>query len=396
MVNEMRSVINASVFLVVCTLLSSCGRLEHTVNELKLKWSSPDPDDVTPEILSTVDYNLQIAPLATSLYLPWAIEFLPDDSLLVTEKNGSLILINLETGDQDEIRGVPDTQIWGQGGLMDVVTHPDFSINSYLYLAFAAPVPGNEVVTRVVRATLEGFRLVDHIELFSALPASVEGYHFGSALTFDDDGFLYITSGERGVRGPVQDLDNSLGKVIRLHDDGSVPADNPFVDDESALPEIFTLGHRNPQAILIEPETREVWAIEHGPRGGDEVNRLVAGGNYGWPVVGYGLEYDEDVPVAEATSRPGIEEPLYYYDPSIATSGATFYTGDVFEEWRGDLFIGGLGRQLVSRLDVENGQIVGREDFDFPGRVRDIEEGPDGLLYVLTDEGMLYRVSPVE
>ena len=373
-------------------LAAACGRVDHAVGELETRLTSPDPEDVATTVVVTEHYTIELAALATAFYLPWSIEILPDARVLVTEKNGKLFRLDPDSGRRVEIGGVPNTRVWGQGGLMDVVLHPDFARNGWLYLSLAAPVENDQVVTRVVRARLDDDRLVDREVIFSAEPPLESGAHFGSALVFDDAGFLYVTSGERSVRGPVQELGNHLGKVLRLTAAGEVPPDNPFAGVAGAMQEIFTLGHRNPQAILIEPGSREVWAIEHGPRGGDEVNRLVAGGNYGWPVVGYGREYDADRLVGEATSRAGIEEPIYYFDPSIGTAGAAFYAGAEFPEWQGDLLIGGLAASSIVRLELAAGQVVSREDIALPDRVRDIEIGPGGLIYVLTDGGYLYSV----
>jgi len=373
-------------------LAAACGRVEHAFNELGARIGSEDPEDIPPAQLRSALYSLELTAVATGLYQPWAIEFLPDGNLLVTEKNGKLFRLELADGDRQEIDGVPDTEIWGQGGLMDVILHPDFAANRWIYMTLAAAVDDDHVVTRVVRARLDDDRLTGVEIVVSADPPLNSGAHFGSALAFDDAGFLYVTSGERGAGLPVQELGNHLGKILRVAADGAVPPDNPFAQTSGAMSEIYTLGHRNPQAILIEPVSREVWAIEHGPRGGDEVNRLVPGANYGWPVVGYGREYDADRLVGEATSRPGIEEPVYYFDPSIATSGAAFYTGDEFPAWRGNLLIGGLGSQLLVRLEIADFRVLSREDIAMPDRVRDVEQGPDGLVYLLMDGGTVHRL----
>lgn len=342
--------------------------------------------------LYTDDYRIDAVPLVTDFSNPWSLEFLPDGMILVTEKDGVLFRIDPATGEREQIDGVPETRLIGQGGLMDVVAHPSFAENSLLYLTLATPVGDYTAVTRVARGRLDGNRLNDVEIIFTAEPPVAGGEHFGSALTFDDEGFLFITTGERGVRESAQSLDNHLGKVLRLTDDGRIPDDNPFVDQADAMPEIFTLGHRNAQSILIEPVSREVWSIEHGPAGGDEVNRLLPGANYGWPVIGYGREYGEDRLVGEATSREGIEEPVYYFDPSTGTAGATFYTGNVFDDWQNNLLIAGLSYRLITRLEIRNGEVVDREDIYIPGRIRDLEEGPDGLIYALMDAGILYQL----
>jgi aldose sugar dehydrogenase len=384
--------ISIALMLVVTT---ACGRVEHTVGKLQSRFGSGEAGGADLRLVETDHYKLQIKALTTRLYLPFALEFLPDGTLLVTEKNGSLVRVDPVTGRLTNIDGVPDTRVWGQGGLMDVVPHPDFLANRLIYMSLAAPLPGDKVVTRVVRARLEGDRLIQHHVIFSAEPLLQSGEHFGSALVFDDAGYLFITSGERGEGVAAQDPASHLGKIIRLSDDGEVPRDNPFAGIPGARPEIYSIGHRNPQSILIEPASREVWAIEHGPRGGDEVNRLKPGANYGWPVVGYGREYGEDRLVGEATSREGVEEPVHFYDPSIATAGATFYTGDVFPAWRGNLLIGGLASQSISRLEIVDGRVLSREDIVLGERVRDLEQGPDGQLYMLTDNGRLYSINAI-
>jgi glucose/arabinose dehydrogenase len=250
-----------------------------------------------------------------------------------------------------------------------------------------------------VRARLEDGALVDLEEIFQAQPGFSGGRHFGSRLAFDPDGYLFITVGERGQRDEAQSLESHNGTVVRLHDDGTIPEDNPFVGEAGARPEIFSYGHRNPQGMDIHPETGVPWLQEHGARGGDEVNIVEAGVNYGWPVITYGIDYS-GAPIGEGTAKPGMAQPIHYWVPSIAPSGMTFYSGDAFPEWQGDLFVGALKFALITRLELDGDQVLAEERLleDQLGRIRDVRTGPDGFLYLLTDEadGALYRLQPAE
>jgi glucose/arabinose dehydrogenase len=276
---------------------------------------------------------------------------------------------------------------------MDVVPHPDFASNRLLYLSFSKPnADGSEATTAVVRGRFENDRLTNVEEIFEAV--SRGRGHYGSRLAFDRDGFLFITVGERQVpsRGdleahPAQDISNHHGTINRLHDDGRVPADNPFVDRPNARPEIWSYGHRNPQGLAIHPETGDVWATEHGPQGGDELNLIRPGLNYGWPVVGYGVNYGSGTAIHEGTRRDGMESPVHFWVPSIATSGLLIYTGDKFPEWQGNLFVGGLAGQQLARLTMDGQQVEIEETLVHGlGRVRDVRQGPDGYIYLAIDD----------
>jgi glucose/arabinose dehydrogenase len=288
---------------------------------------------------------------------------------------------------------VPEVFAQGQGGLLDVVPHPDFASNRFLYLSFSKPnAEGSEATTAVVRGRFENDRLTNVEEIFEAV--SRGRGHYGSRLAFDRDGFLFITVGERQVpsRGdleahPAQDISNHHGTINRLHDDGRVPADNPFVDRPNARPEIWSYGHRNPQGLAIHPETGDVWATEHGPQGGDELNLIRPGLNYGWPVVGYGVNYGSGTAIHEGTRRDGMESPVHFWVPSIATSGLLIYTGDKFPEWRGNLFVGGMAGQQLARLTMDGQQVEIEETLVHGlGRVRDVRQGPDGYIYLAIDD----------
>lgn len=335
--------------------------------------------------------------VVSGLEHPWAMAFLPDGRILVTERPGRLRLIEDGRLHPDPIQGLPEIRPVGQGGLLDIILHPDYQDNGWLYFAYAAPGPGG-VGTEVARARLDGMRLKDLEVLFSMEPKTRAGRHFGSRLVIDQDNYLYFGIGDRGERPRAQQLDDHAGSMIRLHDDGRVPAHNPFVDREDARPEIFSYGHRNPQGLTLHPETGQVWEHEHGPQGGDELNIIKKGVNYGWPVITYGVNYVIGTKIGEGTHKAGMEQPLYYWDPSIAPSGMDFYTGDKFPQWRGNLFIGALKFQLLVRLELDGTRVTREERLleGELGRIRDVETGPDGYLYLLTDEddGRLVRLIP--
>ncbi len=340
--------------------------------------------------------TFELVTVASGLDHPWGMAFLPDGALLITERGGQLRL--LRDGQLEPIEGVPEVAASGQGGLLDIALHPGFASNRWIYLSYAGP-GADGAATTVARARLGEGALEDLEVIFRAVPEIRSSKHFGSRLVFDRDGFLYVTAGERGQGARAQDLAQHPGSVLRLGDDGSVPEGNPFVGRADAQPEIFAYGHRNPQGMAVHPETGAIWTQEHGPRGGDEVNIERAGANYGWPVITYGIDYS-GAPVGEGTHKEGMEQPVHYWVPSIAPSGMAFYEGDAFPEWQGDLFVGALKDQLLARLELDGERVVAEERLleGEIGRIRDVETGPDGFLYLLTDEsdGALYRLEPAE
>lgn len=350
------------------------------------------------QTFSSAEHKFRVVTVTKGLSHPWGMAFLPGGDMLVTEREGRLRLVRNGVLEPVAIAGVPRVVARNQGGLLDIALHPQFATNRWVYLSYSAPARGGSA-TRVVRARFKGRRLQDMETIFEAKPATDSGHHFGSRLVFAPDGKLFITSGERGTPNSAQDLGDHRGKIIRLHDDGRVPEDNPFVGRKGVRPEIYSYGHRNPQGMVAHPATGEIWAHEHGAQGGDEVNLIKPGVNYGWPVITHGKSY-AGFPIGVGTHHPGMEQPLTYWVPSIAPSGMAFYTGNRFPRWRGNLFVGALAGRLVARLTVEGRRITGEERLlgNLGVRIRDVRDGPDGYLYLLTDEsnGALLRLEPAE
>jgi glucose/arabinose dehydrogenase len=322
--------------------------------------------------------------------------FLPDGRLLVTERPGRLRIIKDGALLAQPVAGLPPVEARGQGGLLDIALHPRFTENGWVYLTYTARGAGG-VGTEVFRARLNGDRLIDGRVIFRMLPKLEGGRHFGSRLLFDRAGFLYITLGDRGEQDRAQRLEQHAGKLIRLKDDGSLPADNPFAGQTGARPEIFSLGHRNVQGAALHPASGRIWTHEHGPQGGDEINVLRPGVNYGWPVITYGVEYVIGTKIGEGAEKPGMAQPLYKWVPSIAPTGMAFYTGEAFPKWQGNLFVGSLKFGLLVRLSLDGERVIGEERLlTGIGRVRDVRQGPDGFIYLLTDapDGSLLRLEP--
>ncbi len=346
------------------------------------------------------EHAFRVVTMTRGLEHPWGLAFLPDGRRLVTERPGRLRLVAVDgTLDPQPVTGLPTIAIHGQGGLLDVALHPGFAENGLIYLSYAARGEGG-VGTEVARGRLVDHRLENVEVLFRQQPKSSGGRHFGSRLVFDRQGYLYITLGDRGEQERAQKMDDLAGKIVRLHDDGRIPADNPFADRPGARPEIYSLGNRNVQGAALHPVTGELWAQEHGPQGGDEVNVIRAGRNYGWPVITYGVEYVVGTKIGEGTHKPGMEQPLHVWVPSIAPSGMAFYQGDRFPRWRGDLFVGALKDQMLVRLRFDGEKRVKEERLlkGVLGRIRDVRAGPDGYLYLLTDspDGVIARLEPTD
>jgi glucose/arabinose dehydrogenase len=364
--------------------------------------SSERPTNATAVVsTAATEYGkVRLVTVAAGLEHPWGMAFLPDGRLLVTERPGRLRIVGADGRLGAALEGVPAVAAVLQGGLLDVALDPQFRDNQLVYLSYAEPRDGGNGTSvargRLTERGLEGLEVI-----FRQQPAVDSRHHFGSRLVFDRGGRLFVTMGDRNSeRARAQELDTHIGKVVRIERDGKVPPDNPFVGRADAKPEIWSYGHRNVQGAALHPVTGELWTNEHGPKGGDELNRTLAGRNYGWPLVTYGVEYSGRM-ISESPTAPGIDPPVHYWVPSIATSGLLFYTGDRFPKWRGNAFVGGLASKQVSRLELDGSRVV-REEVLFKGmlnqRVRDVEQGPDGCIYLLTDQddGQLLRIEPAD
>jgi glucose/arabinose dehydrogenase len=353
-----------------------------------------NPLQAQNDVQPSQHHSFRVAKVVDGLQNPWSMAFLPNGDMLVTERPGRLRLVKSGVLQPEPVGGVPQVRARGQGGLLDVVLHPNFASNRFVYLSFSKPNEnGSQATTAVVRGRLEGNELTGVQEIFEAKAWSNGGNHFGSRLAFDSNGYLFITVGDRGVSPdpatvdthPGQLLSDHQGSVMRLHDDGRVPSDNPFVNRQGALPEIWTYGHRNLQGLAIHPATGDIWQTEHGPQGGDELNLIVPGRNYGWPVIGYGLQYGGSV-IHKSAQREGMEQPAHYWVPSIATSGLLAYTGDSFPAWKNNLFVGGLAGQQLVRVTLDGRRVTSTEVLlRGMGRVRDVRQGRDGFIYIAFD-----------
>ncbi|WP_138430910.1 PQQ-dependent sugar dehydrogenase [Fodinibius saliphilus] len=336
--------------------------------------------------------------IISEISVPWGMAWLPDGTMLITERSGDLWLYNDEKLRDEPIAGVPKVWARSQGGLLDIALHPNYEQNGWIYITYSSPEGGGGANTALMRARLNEGRteLIDKEMLYKAEPNTTRGQHFGSRIVFDNEGYVYFGIGDRGNRDVnPQDITRDAGKIYRLHDDGRIPEDNPFVDSADAKNAIFAYGIRNPQGMALNPETGELWEHEHGPRGGDEVNIIKAGNNYGWPIISYGINYS-GTEFAEDTARAGMEQPEWYWDPSIAPSGMTFVTSDKYPEWKGDLLVGSLKFGYIVHCKVKNNTVTDTEIVlrDI-GRTRNIKQGPDGYIYIATEgDNGIVRVIP--
>ena len=383
------------LLLTACTAGGDPGASDESTSSAELTGT------VVVDSVESEEATFRVRRMLDSLDHPWAVDWLPDGRMLITERPGTLVLV--DGASRTDLANVPDVWAQGQGGLLDIRPHPEYEETGWIYLSYSIEGEKEDhAATRVARAKLDGDRLTDVETLYTQFPFVKSGVHFGSRIAFLDDGTMVVTLGERGQRfndGPgAQDSTNTIGTTIRLTLDGEVPEDNPFVGRDDIPDEVFAYGHRNQQGMAIHPETGDIWQHEHGPHGGDELNLVQAGKNYGWPAVTYGDEYSDQSPIG-GTEAPGMTQPVTYWDPSPALSGMSFYSGNQISGWTGDLFLGALAHQKLLRLEMEDREVTHQEELlrDEIGRVRDVATGPDGYLYFLTDEdnGGLYRLEPL-
>lgn len=340
--------------------------------------------------------SLKLEQVAKGLSIPWGLVFISPSELLITERKGNVLLLNLKNSKIIKLKNVPEVLVDGQGGMLDVAIPPDYQSSKWIYFTYVKEVEVQGATT-LARARLENESLVQWQELLVSKSATSTGYHFGSRITFDENGHVYFGIGDRGERPNSQDLKNHAGTIIRLNLDGSVPADNPYVNSKSVLPEIWSYGHRNPQGLSYDFKNKYLWEIEHGPRGGDEINLILPGKNYGWPVISYGKEYWGPVAVGEGTQRKGMQQPAKVYIPSIAPGSLIVYTGDAFPKWKGNLFAGALKLKHINRIAVnEHGEAVKEERLlnSLDQRIRALAQSPEGWIYFSTDSGNIYRLKP--
>ncbi len=369
------SVLLACLFVVM--LNQSCAQ------DVENKAITPDKVPFSPQLL--ID----------EMQIPWGMVFLPDGSMLVTERSGTLV--HFKDGKKTTVANVPEVYERGQGGLLDIELHPDYENNGWVYISYVSS-EGEEKGgnTALIRAKLVDNSLIDNELLYKASPNTTKGQHFGSRIEFDNNGYLYLSIGERGARDEnPQDITRDGGKIYRFFDDGRIPEDNPFVGTDGAKTAIYSYGHRNPQGMVKHPETGEIWNHEHGPKGGDEINIVKAGANYGWPVITYGINYS-GTPITDITEKEGMEQPIHHWTPSIAPSGMTFITTDTYgSDWNGSLLVGSLVFQYLERLEMDGTKVVSQEKLMVDiGRVRDVKEGPDGLIYVAVEGKGVYKLVP--
>ena len=373
--------------LIICVSLLACKSNGQNNGDQHLRTGEPITSEKAAFYVDT---------LHTGLDNPWGMAWLPDGRLLVNERKGEILVFDKDTYSGNKLVGFPETYERGQGGLLDIQLHPQYAENGWIYVTYAKPGQGGGSTT-LIRFKLDGNQITDLEELYQTQPLSNSGVHFGSRIIFDNEGYLYFSTGERGTKENSQNLANDMGKVHRLHDDGRIPSDNPFVNEPNAKHSIWSYGHRNVQGMVYDAANNMIYATEHGPRGGDELNIVEKGKNYGWPVITYGIDYNGTI-ISELTEKEGMEQPIHYWTPSIAACGLLFYTGDKYPGWQGNLFAGALALTHVARVEVSNGKYTHEEKLlEQIGRVRQIAQSPDGYIYVLTEgPGMLLKLVPAQ
>jgi glucose/arabinose dehydrogenase len=353
--------------------------------------------DPETENKSTTDQTMKVTPelYFDGVSVPWGMAWLPSGEMLVTDRSGKLYKV--KDGELEaEVSGLPEIYSRGQGGLLDIVLHPDYASNDWIYITYSSPEgEGEGANTAIMRAKLENNALVQSEVLYKATPNSTRGQHYGSRIAFDGDGYLYFSVGDRGNRDVnPQDLSRDAGKIYRLNDDGSVPSDNPFVNESGAIDAVYSYGHRNPQGMSMHPETGRIWANEHGPRGGDELNLIEAGKNYGWPVISYGINYNGTA-FTDITEKEGMEQPKTYWDPSIAPSGLAFVTSDMYPDWKGKALVGSLKFGYLVLVEFDGNEVISRTNvLEDIGRTRNVRQAPDGYIYVAVDGKGIYKIMP--
>ena len=346
------------------------------------------------EFKSDGDFSYKAETVVDGLDIAWGMEFLPDGSILIAEQEGKMLLF--KDGETTEIKSVPEVVYKNQGGLLDLKLHPDYANNGWIYFSFSGNTENDEGAnTMIMRARLKENELIDKEVIYKATPNTKKGQHFGSRLEFDKNGYLFFSIGDRGNRNEnPQDINRDGGKIYRLNDDGSIPSDNPFVASAGAKAAVYSYGHRNPQGMAMNPNTGEIWTHEHGPQGGDEINIIKPGKNYGWPVITYGINYDGSV-ITDDSALPGMEQPLHYWVPSIAPSGMAFVNSDRYPAWKGNLLVGSLKFQYLNLVFLDKGKVVKEEKLmEGMGRVRTVKVGPDGYIYVSVEQLGIVRLMP--
>ncbi|MDO8966115.1 PQQ-dependent sugar dehydrogenase [Algoriphagus sp.] len=366
------------------------------------KSCTPKDEDGTPnESITEIKFTtktekltVKVDTLYSAFQNPWGMTWIGDGKMLVTERKGEILIFKDDKYTGQKIQGLPAVYANGQAGLLDITVHPDFAQNGWIYIAYAKPVPGGGATT-VARFKLNGNTVASFEELIVTTPAWNGGTHYGSRIVFDNQKFLYFTNGERGSQNNAQNLTNSHGKVHRIHDDGRIPADNPFVNTANAVPSIWTYGNRNPQGMIYDQTNNRIWSVEHGPMGGDELNLIEKGKNYGWPVITYGQNYN-GTPITNITEKEGMEQPVKYWVPSIATCGMTLVTSDKYPAWKGNILVAALAGTHISRVEMNGTKATGEEKL-LPGigRVRQVSQSPDGFIYAITEgTGLLIKLLP--
>lgn len=384
--NRMKTYLMGILTFVLFSTATACGPAESETQPAPL----PNLDFST----QTEKMTVKVDTLYSGFQNPWGMTWLADGRMLVTERKGEILIFKDDKFTGEKVTGLPAIYASGQAGLLDITTHPDHAQNDWIYIAYAKPV-GNGGATTIARFKLNGNAITDLEELIVTTPGWNGGTHYGSRIVFDRENYLYFSNGERGSQNNAQDLKNSHGKIHRIHDDGRIPADNPFLNTPGAIPSIWTYGNRNPQGLYFDLENNRLWEVEHGPRGGDELNLLEKGKNYGWPVITYGINYN-GTPITDITEKEGMEQPVKYWTPSIATCGMTRVTSDKYPAWKGNFLVAALAGTHIARVEMNGTRATGEEKL-FPGigRVRQVAQSPDGYIYaVMEGPGLLIKLLP--